>query len=65
VGQESWRAKEAKSAGEQGIVWETVTAASFIQSGADLLVLRHPAAAKKISDYINELFVNKDKGQGG
>ncbi|MFA6129789.1 MAG: acetyl-CoA decarbonylase/synthase complex subunit delta [Candidatus Omnitrophota bacterium] len=56
VGQETWRTKEAKTAPKQGIIWEIITATSFIQSGADLLVMRHPAAAQKLSDYIDTLF---------
>ena len=56
VGQEAWRAKEAKSAVQQGIMWETITATSLIQAGADVLVMRHPEAAQKTSDYIGSLF---------
>jgi len=56
VGQETWRTKEAKASLEQGIIWEIVTASSFIQSGADLLVMRHPAAAEKVSNFINAIF---------
>jgi len=56
VGQEAWRAKEAKADGEQGIIWETITATSLIQSGADLLVMRHPSAAQKVTQYIDNLF---------
>jgi len=56
VGQESWRAKEAKVSLEQGIAWEIITATSFIQSGADLLVLRHLKAIQKVSEYIGTLF---------
>ncbi|MBI4972725.1 MAG: acetyl-CoA decarbonylase/synthase complex subunit delta, partial [Candidatus Omnitrophica bacterium] len=44
VGQEAWRAKEAKSQAEQGIIWETITATTLIQAGADILVMRHPKA---------------------
>jgi acetyl-CoA decarbonylase/synthase complex subunit delta len=56
VGQEAWRTKEAKSNPEQGIIWETLTATSLIQSGADLLVMRHPKAIQKVSSYIEALF---------
>ena len=56
VGQESWRTKEAKISPQQGIIWETITATSLIQSGADLLVMRHPKAAKNVSNYIETLF---------
>lgn len=57
--QESWRAKEALVNPEQGIIWEIITATSLIQAGADILVLRHPLAAQKVSGYINSLFRNK------
>lgn len=57
VGQEAWRAKEAKDFSvEQGIIWEAMTAAALIQSGADLLVMRHPEAINKVNKYIAELF---------
>ena len=59
VGQESWRTKEAKVSSEQGIIWEIITATSLIQSGADLLVLRHPTAVKKVTEYISALFRNR------
>jgi acetyl-CoA decarbonylase/synthase complex subunit delta len=59
VGQEAWRAKEAKVSLEQGITWEMITATSLIQSGADILVFRHPAAAQKVAGYIDTLFKNK------
>lgn len=55
VGQEAWRAKEAKAQAEQGIMWETLTATTLIQAGAGLLVMRHPLAIEKISKYIEEL----------
>jgi acetyl-CoA decarbonylase/synthase complex subunit delta len=56
VGQEAWRTKEAKSSPEQGIIWETLTATSLIQSGADLLVMRHPKAAQKVNKYIEDCY---------
>jgi len=55
VGQEAWRAKEAKANPQQGIIWEAVTAASLIQSGADILVMRHPKAIEQVNKYIGEL----------
>ncbi|MFH0762932.1 MAG: acetyl-CoA decarbonylase/synthase complex subunit delta [Candidatus Omnitrophota bacterium] len=56
VGQEAWRAKEAKDGGpRQGILWEAVTASALIQAGADLLVMRHPEAAEKVNKYIEDL----------
>ncbi|MBU0548468.1 MAG: acetyl-CoA decarbonylase/synthase complex subunit delta [Candidatus Omnitrophica bacterium] len=56
VGQEAWRAKEAKVDAHHGIIWETITATSLIQSGADLLVMRHPVAVEKVTKYINAFF---------
>ncbi len=66
VGQEAWRAKEAKaSVGEfplwgpeleRGIIWEAMTATALIQAGADILVMRHPKAIEKVNKYIEDLF---------
>jgi len=58
AGQEAWRTKEAKAGPEQGIIWETITATSLIQSGVDLLVMRHPRAIEKVRKYIDNLFMN-------
>lgn len=65
VGQEAWRAKEAKVSkkefpawgeeAERGIAWEAITAVALLQAGADILVMRHPLAIKKINSYIEEL----------
>ena len=58
MGYEAWRAKEAKAppfAGvtdetrnEWGVMWEAATAAVLLQSGVELLVLRHPKAIEYI-----------------
>lgn len=66
VGQESWRAKEAKASSkdfphwgpeiERGIIWEAMTAVALLQAGADILVMRHPEAISKVRDYIEALF---------
>lgn len=65
VAQESWRAKEAKVTAleypswgpesERGIIWEAITAVALIQTGADILVMRHPKAIEKVNSYIEEL----------
>ncbi len=65
VGQESWRAKEARASVEEfsylgpekdrGIIWEAMTAVALIQAGGDLLVMRHPQAAEKVNKYIEKL----------
>ncbi|MFA5114690.1 MAG: acetyl-CoA decarbonylase/synthase complex subunit delta [Candidatus Omnitrophota bacterium] len=66
AGQESWRAKEARASmaefpawgeeGPRGVIWEAVTAAALLQAGADILVMRHPAAVEKINNHIERLF---------
>lgn len=66
VGNEAWRTKEARVSAqehpawgpeaERGISWEIITAIALIQAGADLLVMRHPKAAEKVSAYINNVW---------
>jgi acetyl-CoA decarbonylase/synthase complex subunit delta len=65
VGEESWRQKESRAAdgvpeewGEvekRGITWEMVTAAALLESGADIVVLRHPKNVQVVRDTINRL----------
>ena len=65
VGYEAWRAKEAKASDEEfpawgrqlerGIAWEALTATTFLQSGADILVMRHPKAVELVRNHIDEL----------
>lgn len=65
VGEESWRQKESRAVegvpeewGEiekRGITWEIVTATALLESGADILVLRHPKTIGVIRDTINRL----------
>ncbi len=55
AGEEAWKAKEARlpesgaptwgAAESRGPAWETVTAAAFLQSGADIVVVMHPQSA--------------------
>lgn len=64
-GFEAWKTKEAKVGegvpeawGEwkaRAINWETLTAISLVESGADILVLRHPESVKRVKDAIEEL----------
>lgn len=64
-GFEAWKTKEAK-VGEgvpetwgdwkaRAINWETLTAIALVESGADILVLRHPEALKRVKEAIAEL----------
>jgi len=61
VGHEAWKAKEAKVCPEQGIVWEAMTAAALLQAGADILVMRHPAAIEKVKKHIEKLMNPKEE----
>ncbi len=62
IGGEVWKTKEAKEPGSsQGINWEIATAVSMLQAGADLLVLRHPDAAKSVTEYIKIAMNRGDK----
>ena len=66
-GFEAWKAKESK-VGEgvpeawgdwatRGVHWETVTAIALVESGADIVVLRHPESVKRVKEAIAELMV--------
>jgi len=66
-GFEAWKTKEAK-VGEgvpeawgdwmrRSINWETLTAMSLVESGADIIVLRHPESVKRIREAIAELMM--------
>jgi acetyl-CoA synthase len=64
-GEECWKAKESK-VGEgvpsawgdwkdRAITWETLTAIMLVESGADILVLRHPESVRRTRSTINDL----------
>ena len=55
IGQEVWRVKEAKESETVGIAWEFATASLLLQAGADILVMRHPKAARQIQDFIGTI----------
>lgn len=67
VGFEAWKAKEANvgiedfpgwgNQEERGILWEAVTASSLLQSGLDILVMRHPKSIKLVKKNIDDLMV--------
>jgi acetyl-CoA decarbonylase/synthase complex subunit delta len=64
-GFEAWKTKESKvgegvpdSWGDwlqRAINWESITAMTLIESGADIVVLRHPESLRRIKAAINEL----------
>ncbi len=53
VGNEVWKIKEAKESKTQGINWELTTSVALLQAGADIVVMRHPEAAKSVTKYIS------------
>ncbi len=63
LGQEVWKCKEAKLTGDEaptlgdpenrGIMMEAVTAISYLLSGSNLLVMRHPEAIRMTKSYID------------
>jgi len=50
LGTESWKTREAKETKEQALIWEGVTALSFLMAGANILVLRHPDTLNLIKE---------------
>ncbi|MDX1687580.1 MAG: acetyl-CoA decarbonylase/synthase complex subunit delta [Candidatus Promineifilaceae bacterium] len=64
-GYEAWKTKEAKVDDdvpaewgpwrERAINWETLTAMTLLESGADILILRHPESVRRIQAAIAEL----------
>jgi len=65
VGQEAWRAKEAKTPqaehpewgpeAERGPIWEATTAMSMLLSGGNILTMRHPKAIEIVRESIKKL----------
>jgi acetyl-CoA decarbonylase/synthase complex subunit delta len=65
VGHEAWRAKESKvnegvpgawgNWAKRSTNWEVITATTLIQSGADIVVLRHPGSIKLVKQTIADL----------
>ncbi len=64
-GEEAWRAKEART-GEgvpaawgdwatRAVNWETMTAGALVESGADIVVLRHPETVRRIKQLVAAL----------
>lgn len=64
-GYEAWRQKECKVGEgvpaawgdweERAVLWETITATALIESGADILVMRHPEAVRRVKVFIDRL----------
>ena len=66
-GFECWKTKEAKVESgvphawgdwrERAITWETLTATMLIESGANILILRHPESVKRVQMAIEALIM--------
>jgi acetyl-CoA decarbonylase/synthase complex subunit delta len=64
-GAETWKAKESKVGEgvpaawgdwtERAINWETLTTVALIESGADIVVLRHPESVRRVKAAIDDL----------
>jgi acetyl-CoA decarbonylase/synthase complex subunit delta len=64
-GEEAWRTKEARASegvpeswgawADRAINWEALTAAALIESGADIVVLRHPETIRRVKKMIDAL----------
>jgi acetyl-CoA decarbonylase/synthase complex subunit delta len=64
-GFEAWKTKEAKVESgvpeawgdwrDRSVNWETVTAITLIEAGANIVVLRHPVSVKRVKEAIGEL----------
>jgi acetyl-CoA decarbonylase/synthase complex subunit delta len=66
-GEEAWRTKEARSDdgvpptwgnwSERAVNWESLTASTLLESGADIVVLRHPESVRRIRAMIDGLMM--------
>ncbi len=64
-GEECWKTKEAKVGVdvpetwgdwlERSITWETLTSVMLLESGADILTLRHPESLRRTREAIEDL----------
>jgi len=66
VGEEAWKAKEARAAEAQeprwgdgrtrGIHWEVATALAMAEAGAEVIVLRHPETLRRLRSQLDSFF---------
>ncbi|MCL6583182.1 MAG: acetyl-CoA decarbonylase/synthase complex subunit delta [bacterium] len=65
IGEVTWKVKEAKATEQdqpawgavrpRGILWEVLTALSFLMAGGNLVVFRHPEALSRVRSILAEL----------
>lgn len=75
IGIEAWGVKEAQSPAdenpewgdlaERAPLWEASTAVVYLQSGADLLVMRHPRAVASLKSTVERLMATAESTNGG
>ena len=63
-GEEAWRVKESKVGtdvpamwgdwAERAVHWETITASALVETGANVVVMRHPEAIKRVKEMIDK-----------
>jgi acetyl-CoA decarbonylase/synthase complex subunit delta len=73
-GAETWKTKEAKVGegvpdgwgawAERAIAWETLTSTALVESGADVLVLRHPESVRRVHMAIDDLMTVPQMANG-
>ncbi len=69
-GFEAWKTKEAKVGEdvpaawgdwlERAVHWETLTAVTLLEAGADILVLRHPESVRRVKAAIDDLMTVRE-----
>ena len=72
LAEEGWKLKESKVGSgvpeawgdwaERAVTWETLTATTLLQSGADIVVLRHPDSVAEIKTVITRLMAPAQNG---
>lgn len=65
VGPEVWRKKESYAPEEEfpqwgsskvrGVLWETLSATTYLQGGAEIVIVRHPESVKLVRENIQDL----------
>ncbi|HEY64948.1 MAG TPA: acetyl-CoA decarbonylase/synthase complex subunit delta [Caldilineae bacterium] len=68
-GEEAWRSKEARAGEgvppawgdweERAVLWEALTAITLVHAGADVLVMRHPEAVRRVRRMIERLMAGE------
>jgi acetyl-CoA decarbonylase/synthase, CODH/ACS complex subunit delta len=71
-GFEAWKTKESRTGDkvpegwgewvERAINWESMTAIALLESGADIIILRHPESVVRVQKVIDELMMNSSNG---